>query len=392
MAGDFEELVASAQESWATSGRLTQVDVTPTSADSTMDSANTVSAAEDCFYGFRDQDLNVWRHAGADRYETAVCISRAMWADHDDARPDVAKAQAVVLARGDRYEDAVSSGPLAAWVEAPLLLTSPGSLRAVVREETDRILAPGGLVYLIGGPNAISDEVEAELATAGYMTKRLAGSNRYTTAVAVAEELPSTSNFFFATGKNFPDALGAGTAAAALTVGARETGDYRPFALLLTRDDAMNQDVSAFVQERAQLFGGWTLVSAGGQAEKAAVDAFGANSLSASFSGADRYDTAAQVAEGIFAQSDSGELVGLGVGLATGTDFPDALAATPYLAEFAQPLLLARQTGPGIPTRDFLRAHSGEGGESDIDRWIDVFGGESAIDGSTLRAAVGFFQ
>lgn len=264
-------------------------------------------------------------------------------------------------------------------------------MRTVVRDEISRVLAPGGLVYLVGGPNAISDEIRSELDRAGYQTKRVAGANRYETAIQVARELPNTSNFVFATGRSFPDALSAGTAAAALTVGARETGEYPPFALLLTADESLRPVVADFVLDRADQLGEWTLVTAGGWAEQAVSDTFGPDAIEASFTGANRYDTAAQVANGIFTHPDGGELVGLGVGLSTGTNFPDALAATPYLAEFAQPLLLARPDDLRRPTREFLLEHAGGGGIAGQDRWIDVFGGTVAINSSTLRTAVRFF-
>ena len=67
---------------------------------------------------------------------------------------------------------------------------------------------------MIGGTSAIPASVETTLQSLGYNTARIAGSDRYETAVAVANALGSPSTVFLATGVNFPDALSAGPAAA----------------------------------------------------------------------------------------------------------------------------------------------------------------------------------
>src|SRR5690606_27239650 len=56
------------------------------------------------------------RLAGADRYSTAIQISKAQFADK--------AASAVVLAPGTDYPDALVAAPLAKATNAPLLLTS----------------------------------------------------------------------------------------------------------------------------------------------------------------------------------------------------------------------------------------------------------------------------
>ena len=65
--------------------------------------------------------------------------------------------------------------------------------------------------------------------------------------------------------------------------------------------------------------------------------------------GSNRYDTATQIAEAVFASRDTGRLVGSGVGLATGLTFPDALSATASLAVFAEPSLLILSSLAGGP-------------------------------------------
>jgi hypothetical protein len=328
------------------------------------------------------------RYAGDNRYETAVCASFWTWYDHDDPDADERLlANAVVLARGDEFPDALAGGPLASHLQGPLLLTRPGSLPPAVLTEIQRVLPPGGLVYLLGATPAISGDVESQVQSAGFTTKRLAGANRYETAIAIAEELPATSNFFFATGRNFPDALGAATAAAALSLAARLDEDpaTRPFAVLLTSDESMPAVTSSFATARRDQFEGWILATTGAQADQAAVDAFGAGELAARFVGSNRYETAALIAEGVFTDA-AGELVGAGVGLATGRNFPDGLSASAALAPFAEPLLLVRTNRLPEPTRAFLADHAGEAS------FLDIFGGTPAVSDAVVDAAVAVFE
>ena len=353
-------------------------------------SFSTLAAAspEDCLVVDGDEALTVARFAGENRYETAVCVSFWSWPDHDDPDGSEFAAQAVVLARGDLFPDALAGGPLAVYADGPLLLTPPNALHSSVAAEIDRVLAPGGLVYLLGGTGALSTNVEQQLQSAGYQTQRVAGSNRYLTSIAIAEELPMTSNFFFATGQNFPDALAAGNAAAALTIGATydDDPDTLPFAVLLTADSQMPAAIANFAWDRGTSIGMWALLTAGGQANAAALAEFGDDNLPPEnrFVGADRFATAAMIAESIYTDI-SGELIGDGVGLATGTNFPDGLAASAYLSWFGEPLLLTG-TSLSTPTTAFLTGHAGEGS------FIEAFGGTGAISQSVLDAAESAFR
>ena len=58
------------------------------------------------------------RIAGADRIGTSVAVSQLTF-------PIGGTASAVVLARSDDFPDALTGGPLAAHLHAPVLLTTP---------------------------------------------------------------------------------------------------------------------------------------------------------------------------------------------------------------------------------------------------------------------------
>ncbi|MFC7612407.1 cell wall-binding repeat-containing protein [Actinokineospora soli] len=172
--------------------------------------ANAAAAGpETCRTTTAGEGVTMYRYAGLNRYETAVCASFWTWYDHVDTTPDVPKANAVVLARGDAFPDALAGGPLAGYVNGPLLLTSPTTLLPSVKAEIQRVLKPGGTVYLLGGTGSLSSGVASSITSLGYTAKRLAGADRYQTAIRIAQEMPTTNLFFVTTGTNFPDALAA---------------------------------------------------------------------------------------------------------------------------------------------------------------------------------------
>ena len=338
-----------------------------------------------CFTTEANPSVTTTRWAGANRYETSVCVSLGTWPAHDDPDPAVVKAQAVVLARGDRFPDALAGGPLATFSQGPLLLTQPNTVPSVVRTEIQRILATGGTIYLLGGTAAVSDTVKTQLEADGYIVQRVSGADRYATAVEIAKLLPAgTSIFFFATGRNFPDALAAGDVAALFSFGASQDPTIPAMAVLLTNDKVMPQVTANYLDT----FPPTDVLpfTAGGQADAAAASYFGPLPGELRFVGQNRYETTTKIA-GAFFTDPQGVLFGAGVGLTTGVNFPDALSATANLALFGQPLLLTQPTALNGTTATFLTNHAGEHDPIFDTAFLDIFGGTGAISNGVKTAA-----
>ncbi|HJR26461.1 MAG TPA: cell wall-binding repeat-containing protein [Acidimicrobiales bacterium] len=151
-------------------------------------------------------DGEVTRIAGDDRYETAANLSAATF-------PTV-PVNTVYVATGQDFPDALAGGPAAADDGGPILLVQGNSIPAATKTELTRLGATG--VVLLGGPSAVSENVKDQLEA--YSTApvlRVAGADRYLTAVEVSENsFTSTNTVYLATGRNFPDALAGGPAAA----------------------------------------------------------------------------------------------------------------------------------------------------------------------------------
>jgi kumamolisin len=252
---------------------------------------------------------------GATAIGTSIAASQASF-------PASGSANAVVLARSDFFSDALAGGPLAAVEGGPVLIT-PGaaqsaSLDPSVEAEIQRVLVPGGTVFILGGNLALSPNIDATLQGLGYKTVRLAGTDLYQTAILIAQQIGNPKIIFEATALNFADALSA-VPAAVLEHG----------AILLTDGSTQNSETAAYLAA----YPSDTRYAIGGP-----LAAAGADPGATAVYGADLYATSAAVANQFFPNPTA-------VGAATGTAFPDALSAGPGLGRAKAPLLLVPPTG-----------------------------------------------
>jgi hypothetical protein len=256
---------------------------------------------------------DVTRLAGSGRVETAVAVSHDTFGD--------GQADAVVIASATNYPDALVGGPLAAARNAPVLLNGRDSLDPTVATEVARLTggpSAGRTVYLLGGPGALGPAVESQLRSAGYPVTRYGGADRYETAAAVAAAVPSPAVAVEATGTNFPDALAGGAAAARLGG-----------VVVLTAGTTLPAPTKSFLDANPDV----RRIAVGGQAAAADPGA-------AAVVGVDRYDTAVQVAQRYFPNPTV-------AGIASGENYPDALAGGVHAVHKGGPLLLT--PAPSLP-------------------------------------------
>lgn len=142
--------------------------------------------------------------AGADRYDTAVQVSKAAFTANNSA-------QNVVLVSGTALADGLTATPFAASKNAPILLTGKDKVNDKTMAEIARVLPANGAknVYVIGGENTISKSVETQLKAKGYTVTRIQGDDRYETSLAIAKVMEPTLNgdIYVAGGYAEPDAM-----------------------------------------------------------------------------------------------------------------------------------------------------------------------------------------
>jgi putative cell wall-binding protein len=289
------------------------------------------------------QLVNEKRLAGDDRYETAVKVSQAGWTT----------AGTVILARGDDFADAVAGVPLAHQLNAPILLTQTNSIVPAIIEEITRLKAER--VIILGGPGAISDNVRGEFERIGLTVERIEGADRYETAVRIAERMvregAEFDTAFIAVGTNFADALAASSYAA-----------MRGQPILLTDTNYLPQATKDAI---ANLGIKNTVVCGGPGAVSESV--FDELPNPKRVYGNDRYLTALELAKEFMPKSTKH------VYIATGLDFPDAVAGGVLAAKNNSGVLLVQgnQTVPIQQIQDFYVEHGFTG--------ATMFGGSSVV-------------
>ncbi|SDH30684.1 ExeM/NucH family extracellular endonuclease [Agrococcus jejuensis] len=262
-----------------------------------------------------EPEVEVTTFAGADRYETNVQVSEALF----DAGTDV------FLASGEGFVDALAAGPAAAHEGASLLLTPTGRLLDTTAAELER-LAPE-TITIVGGEPSVSAAVEAAVAALlpDATIERIAGADRFETAAELATSTFGTvDGAFLASGLSFADALSASGVAA--------QRDDVP--VLLTMPDSLPAATASALDELdagAVVVLGSRVTVADGVIRQ--VRAYGDVVRVA---GADRYATNALMV-GIYGMPGSEGAIAV----ASGANFPDALSATAVAGRLGAPLLLS---------------------------------------------------
>lgn len=323
--------------------------------------------------------VEVNRYGGADRYATSLEVAEEFVAQAS-VPPD-----AVVLASGESWFDAVVAAPFAGSIDAPLLMTPPGELRDDAAGFLERIGASEVFVVSTDrGPHAVGPAVISGLVDLGISAQRVTGPDRYATGAAAARRIDEVGTMpglgrtaIVASGEVFADALVAGPLAA-----------HGPHPVLLTPPGELHADSAAYLREA----GIEHVVLMGGTAALTATVERSLRELGLAvtrLAGATRFDTAVQAAQ-LAAERYGGAVGGScfdggTVGLAR-ADVPfDSFGAGPLLGRLCAPLLLTEPATVPPDTAahlDGIRASLG----ADATLELVVFGGKAAVAQTALDA------
>ena len=246
-------------------------------------------------------DSKVERISGTDRYETCVNISKKAYKSSEVA----------ILASGQKIQDALASGGVAAKLKAPLLLTQKDRLPSVVLDELKRLNVKK--VILVGGQESISRSLENQLDNM-FKVERVSGKDRYETSIKLAEELnKDNKQENIIVNGNTVDALTAGAVAAKLNR-----------SIILTNGVNLPEGANRVVNPTSPnniIIGGISSINIEGlKGER--------------IGGSDRYETSTKIAEKYYAGKTNKAL------LANGVNSIDALSAINLVVSENAPVLL----------------------------------------------------
>ena len=249
-----------------------------------------------------------------------------------------AVATEALLASDTVFADALASGAL--QDTRPLLLNDPDALEDEVLAEIQRLGV--GAVWILGGVDAVGQDVEDALVAEGLDVRRIAGPTRLETAQAVAE-LVGTAQPLLA--RAFPgDGDATQAFADSLAAGGWAAGGDR--SVLLSQTEVLSDSTAAHLE--ASIASEATLVGGPAALADAVLNAVrDLGFTSDRVAGANRFDTAARIAtERGFGDDRRADVVIISEGQADDAWEGGFTAAAPA-AVFDAPILLAN--GDDLP-------------------------------------------
>ena len=300
------------------------------------------------FMGYSSKTEGVIRIAGAGRIDTAMAAAN-MYKEKIGAE----KFDAVVVATGENFADAMTGSYLASVNNAPILLINEKRMDDVVSYVNDN-LSEDGKVYILGGESAIPLTLEEKLGA--YDVQRLAGKNRYETNIAILDAAGvSGGEMIVATGRDFADSLSASAV-------------KRPVLLV---KDKLSSAQQAYLEtldvERFYIVGGVKAVSTTVESQ---LKAFGDTERLA---GANRMETSVIVAEKFFENPDMAVIAGA-------STFADGLCGGALAAVMNAPLILTLD-GKTASAAGYVQGNGIQSGY--------VLGGVTAIKDETVVSVFG---
>ena len=199
--------------------------------------------------------------AGEDRFETAVEVSKFQY-DSVSAPVVINKANVVILVGEEAIVDGLAAAPLANVIDGPILLTKKDVVPNSTMDEIKRIVKKGAKIYLVGGEQNISKEVENQLESEmNAEIVRLAGKDRSETSLKIAKEIIEIKQEYNETiCEHF--VVGGDGLADAMSISAIAAREEAP--ILVTPATGLTKDVKEFLKEHqfsATVIGGESKVS-----------------------------------------------------------------------------------------------------------------------------------
>lgn len=268
------------------------------------------------------------RLGGVDRYETAVKISQAGWANDS--------SDFAILSAGmdDNLVDSLTAAPLAHYKEAPILLTEGNVLNPFTEQELQRLGVK--TVYVTSGTGVITQAVLDKLKEMDIQVVSLGGRDRFETSLNIAKELGTFNKVIVSTAYNNADALSVASIAASQGI-----------PIILCDVAQIPQTVKEYLNtkqiEESYVLGGEGALSATVEQNLPNPKRLG---------GTDRFETNVKIIEAFNSVLGNEKAY-----LASGNDrnLVDALAGSSLAAKTSSMIILTDNQALPIGTRDFVK-------------------------------------
>lgn len=265
--------------------------------------------------GYASVIKNQIRLSGATRYETSrACATEIL------RLRGASKFDAVILAYGENFPDALGAGLLAKEYQAPILMVRDSQETEII-SYLSKYLNSGSKVFLLGGTGVIRSSFEQTLKK-NYDVKRFGGADRFATNSQILNSVNNVDKVLICNSDNFPDSLSASA-----------TG----LPIMIVRG-ALNSSQIAYV--KAHKTAKYYIVGGTGAVPESVniqLKSITGKTAVKRFAGADRFATSQMIAQYFFPTASN-------MVATYAYNFPDGLSGGPLCQEMGAPLLL---TAPG---------------------------------------------
>ena len=297
---------------------------------------------------------SVKRIAGDDRYQTSLRIGREL--------KKVMKGRnfnAVVVANGDNYADALSGAYLAKVKNAPLILVNKNNMEQAQNFIYTHLkhVKKGqakSQVYLLGGEKVVPEAMRTELEEY-FDIKRIAGSDRFETNLKILKEANVRSgDLLVCSGVGYADSLAA-------------SASGKPIMLV---DDMLSDEQKKLIKSLDR--GNVTIIGGYKSVNSNIENACKSLTPTIRIYGEDRYKTSLAIAKHFFKNSKSAVF-------AYGDNFPDGLCGGVLAEKMNAPLLLINENNYDF-AKQYVR-------ENTMNKFV-VLGGNRMIPNRTINYIV----
>ena len=297
---------------------------------------------------------NVKRIAGDDRYHTSLRVGREL-----KKVMKVKDFNAVVVANGDNYADALSGAYLAKVKNAPLILVNKNNMEQAQNFIYTHLkhVKKGqakSQVYLLGGEKVVPEAMRTELEEY-FDIKRIAGSDRFETNLKILKEANVRSgDLLVCSGVGYADSLAA-------------SASGKPIMLV---DDMLSDEQKKLIKSLDR--GNVTIIGGYKSVNSNIENACKSLTPTIRIYGEDRYKTSLAIAKHFFKNSKSAVF-------AYGDNFPDGLCGGVLAEKMNAPLLLINENNYDF-AKQYVR-------ENTINKFV-VLGGNRMIPNRTINYIV----
>lgn len=257
------------------------------------------------------------RLEGYDRYETTTQIANEV---------AVGQVNSLVLTSGLDFPDALSGSVLATKNAAPIILANGYDRDSFAINYAKNHLSPGGKIYVLGGTSAVTDLTLAKFKAEGLNNiERIGGINRYETNMLIANKMnvPAGTPIIIGNADGFADNLSISGIAGS-----------KGYPIVLTDGMSLTQEAKDYIAKihpsNIYIVGGTAVI---GNSVESQLKNYGSVERLA---GLNRYETSLAIAKKFSNGSQSAMI-------ATGLDFPDALAGSALAGKLCAPILLVNK-------------------------------------------------